>query len=127
MKVLQNGRIVRFLKRTDCWCTFNWSICNINSHLLGVSRAAVSKVMTAYTNHRKTSSAERSSGQKPKLIERDLHTLRIVSENHRTAVAKVTAELNIHLEDPVATKKVRQELHKSNILSRAAVAKPFYY
>jgi len=30
--------------------------------LLGVSRAAVSKVMAVYTNHRKTSSAERNSG-----------------------------------------------------------------
>ena len=30
--------------------------------LLGVSRAAVSKVMTAYTNHGKTSSAKRNSG-----------------------------------------------------------------
>ena len=30
--------------------------------LLGVSRAAVPKVMMAYTNHRKTSSAERNSG-----------------------------------------------------------------
>jgi len=33
---------------------------------LSVSRAAVSKVMTAYTNHGKTSSAERNSGQKTK-------------------------------------------------------------
>jgi predicted transcriptional regulator len=38
--------------------------------LLGVSRAAVSKVMTAYTNHGKTSSAKRNSGRKPKLSER---------------------------------------------------------
>jgi predicted transcriptional regulator len=30
--------------------------------LLGVSRAAVSKVMTAYINHGKTSSAKRNSG-----------------------------------------------------------------
>jgi predicted transcriptional regulator len=37
--------------------------------LLGVSRAAVSKVMTAYTNHRKSSFAERNSGRKPKLRE----------------------------------------------------------
>ena len=29
---------------------------------LGVSRAAVSKVMMAYTNHGKTSSAKRNSG-----------------------------------------------------------------
>jgi len=38
---------------------------------------------------------------KPKLSERDCHTLkRIVSKNHRATAAKVAAELNIHLEDP---------------------------
>jgi predicted transcriptional regulator len=40
--------------------------------LLGVSRAAVSKVMTANTNHGKTS-AKRKSGRKPKLSERVRH------------------------------------------------------
>jgi len=52
--------------------------------LLGVSRAAFSKVMVAYTNHGKTS-AKRSNGQKPKkLSERDRHTLkRTVSKNRR--------------------------------------------
>jgi predicted transcriptional regulator len=38
--------------------------------LLRVSRTAVSKVVTAYTNHEKTSSAKRNSGRKPKLSER---------------------------------------------------------
>jgi len=33
----------------------------------GVSRSAVSEVVTAYTNHGKTSSGMRNSGQKPKL------------------------------------------------------------
>jgi len=66
--------------------------------LLGVSKAAVSKVMTSYTNHGRTSSAKRNSGRKPKLSERDRHTLkRIVYINHRSTAAKVTAELNIHL------------------------------
>ena len=37
--------------------------------LLRVCRAAVSKVMTTYTNHGKTS-ARRKSGQKPKVNER---------------------------------------------------------
>jgi len=46
-------------------------------------------------------------GAKPKLSERDCLTLkRIVSKNHRTTAAKVTAELNIHIEDPVSTKPV---------------------
>jgi hypothetical protein len=62
--------------------------------------------MIAHTNHGKTSSAKGNSGRNPKLSERD-HRMwkRIVSKNHRTAAAKVTAELNILLIDPVSTKK----------------------
>ena len=68
--------------------------------LLGESRAAVFKVMMAYTNHGKTSSANRNSGQKPKISERDRCALqRIVSNNHRTNAARMTAELIIHLAD----------------------------
>jgi hypothetical protein len=56
--------------------------------------------VTAYTNHGNASPAERNSGWKPKLSERDRHTLkRIVSKNHRTTAAKVTAELSIYHED----------------------------
>jgi hypothetical protein len=44
---------------------------------------------------------------------------RIVLKNYRTTAA----ELNIHLEDPVSTKTVRRELHKSNNHSRAATVK----
>jgi len=52
--------------------------------LLGVSKAAVSKVMATCTNHVRTSSAKRNSCQKPKLSERDHHTMkRSVSVNHR--------------------------------------------
>jgi len=39
--------------------------------LFGVSKAAASKVMMAHTNHWKTSSAERNSGRKPKLSNKD--------------------------------------------------------
>ena len=68
--------------------------------LLGASRAAVSRVMTTYTNHGRTSSTKGNSGQKPKLSERDRRTLKgIVSVNHKSTAAKVTAELHIHLED----------------------------
>ena len=43
---------------------------------------AVSKVMTTYKSHGNTST-ERNSGRKPKVSERDLHTLkRTVSKNH---------------------------------------------
>jgi hypothetical protein len=44
---------------------------------------------------------------KPKLSERACHTLkRIVFKNLRTAAAKLTAELNVHSEDPVSTNPV---------------------
>jgi hypothetical protein len=45
------------------------------------------------------------------------------SKNQSTA-AKVTAEVDTYLEDPVSTNTVRQQLHKSNIHGRAATAKP---
>jgi transposase len=44
--------------------------------LLGVSRKTVSKVMSAYTNHGKATSAKRNSGRKSTLTERDRRTLR---------------------------------------------------
>ena len=66
------------------------------STLLGVSRAAVSRVMMTYTNHGRTSSANRNSGRRPKKSERDRRTLKgTVSINHRTAAAQGTATLNI--------------------------------
>jgi transposase len=46
------------------------------STLLGVSTVTVSKVMLAYTNHGKITSATRNSEQKSKLTKRDHHTLR---------------------------------------------------
>jgi transposase len=72
--------------------------------IIRASRATVSKVMSAYTNHEKTISMKRNSGQKSTLTEREHRTLRTVSKNHRTAAAQVSTELNIRLEDPVSTK-----------------------
>jgi transposase len=72
--------------------------------LLGISRATVSKVMSTFTNHGKTTSAKRNSGQKSTLTERDCKMRRIVLKNHRATAAQVTAEQNIHLEDPVSQK-----------------------
>jgi len=79
--------------------------------------------MTSYTNHEKTSSADRNSGRKSKLIGKYCRLLlRNVSENNRTTEEKVRAELNIHRDDPVSKKTLRRELHKSNIPGRAAIA-----
>jgi len=44
--------------------------------LLGVSKAAVSKVMTTYTDHGRTSSPKRNSGRKQKLNGRNHCTLK---------------------------------------------------
>jgi predicted transcriptional regulator len=44
--------------------------------LLCVSKAAVSKVMSAYTNHGKTTSAKRMSERKSTVAEKELRTLR---------------------------------------------------
>jgi hypothetical protein len=67
--------------------------------------------------------AKRNSGRKSKSTGRDRRTLRrIVSKSHRTTAAQVTAELNIHLEDPVSTNNFWRELHKSDIHFRAATA-----
>jgi transposase len=63
--------------------------------LLGVSRATVSKVKAAYTDHGETTSAKRNSGRKSTLTERDRRTIRrSVSENHTTAAAQVTVQQN---------------------------------
>jgi transposase len=57
--------------------------------LLSVSRATVSKVMSAYTNHGKTISVKRNSERKSTLTERDHPTLRrIVSKKHTTTAAQ---------------------------------------
>jgi hypothetical protein len=78
------------------------------------------KVMTSYTYHWKTSPAERNSGRKTKLSERDRCILkRVVSKNHRT-----TAANHYSSEDPDSTKTVRRELHKSSIHGRVAIAEP---
>ena len=119
-KVLHNGRLVRFKKRADYWCAFSWSIYNQNGHFVRCIHSSSVHRYDGIHSHGKTLSATRTSGRKPKLTERDRRTLkRTVSKNDRTTAAKVTPELNIHLVDPV-----RRELHKSNMHSRTAIAKP---
>jgi transposase len=84
--------------------------------LLGVSRATVSKVMSAYMNHGKTTSVKRDSGQKSTLTERDHCTLRrIVSKNNSTTAVQVMAKLNIYFKGSVSTESVRHKLYESNI------------
>jgi hypothetical protein len=67
-----------------------------------IATLLVSKVMSAYMNHGKTVSAKINT-------DRDHHTLRrVVSKKSQNFCSRCdrTAELNIHLEDPVSTKTV---------------------
>jgi hypothetical protein len=52
----------RFSKRTDCWCELAGASVTKMATIFGVPRAAVSRVMTPYTNYGKTLSAVRNSG-----------------------------------------------------------------
>jgi hypothetical protein len=61
--------------------------------LLGVSGTTVSEVMSAYTDHGKTTSVKRNSGGKSTLTG-DRRTLRSVSKNHTTTAAQVTRQQN---------------------------------
>jgi hypothetical protein len=101
--------------------------CDKAATLLGASRATVSEVMSAYTNHESTTSVKRNSGVKfntdrkrSSYIEKDCFE---ESQNYCSRSDR-TAELNIRLEDPVSTKTVQCKLHKSNIHGGAAIAKP---
>ena len=123
MKVLRNGKLVTFPKRTDCCCSFSCSVCKQNGHFfLGLSRASFSKVMTAYTNHGKTSASKRNSGRKPKVSERNRRTLKIVSKNQNScSIGDIRSQYSSWR--PYFHKKtVRREPHKSNIHFRPAIA-----
>jgi hypothetical protein len=66
-----------------------------------------------------------NSWRKSTLTERDRRILRrIVLKNHATIATQLTAQMNVHFQDPVSTKTVISALHKSNIHGRAAIAKP---
>ena len=95
------------------------------ARMLSVARGTVSKVMNAFKREGKTSSEKHKSGRKMKMSERARRTLkRIVREDRKTTAPKITAELNKHLQDPVSTKTVRRELHKSGFHGRAGIRKP---
>ena len=90
------------------------------ARMLDVSRGTVSKVMTAFEREGKTSSAKHRSAQNSKLSERDLQTLnRIVREDRKTTALKITAHLNENLQNPVPTKTVCLELHKSGFYRKS--------
>uniref|UniRef100_A0A8B9LFP1 Transposase Tc1-like domain-containing protein n=1 Tax=Astyanax mexicanus TaxID=7994 RepID=A0A8B9LFP1_ASTMX len=79
--------------------------------LCDVSRATVSRVMSAYHQEGPTTSNRINCGRcKRKLSERDVRVLtRIVSKKHKTTAAQITAEFNVHLNSPVSIRTVRQD------------------
>ncbi len=66
-------------------------------------------IITVYTKYGKTSPVKKSSWWKQRCP-------------NNTELLQ-TANLSIHLEDPVSTKTDNQELHKANIHERAAIDK----
>ena len=71
------------------------------AELFSVARSTILKVMTAFEKEGKISS--QNSGRKQKLSDRDHWTLMwIVRKDHKNTAAKITAELNDHLENPVS-------------------------
>jgi transposase len=119
--------LVQFWKGADrWWALVGEPVTNIATSLV-VSRVTVSKVISAYTNHGKTTSAKSNSGRKSTLTERDRAYIWGFFSRKITALLQhrwTAAEPKIHLEDPVSTKTAQRELHKSNFHGRAATAEP---
>jgi hypothetical protein len=115
-------------ERGHHWCAFSWTICDKNCHIIRCIESNGFSIMTAYTIMVRRTSAKRNSVQKSTLTERDCCILRrIVSKNHRTTATQVTAELNIYLENPISTKTVQCELHKSSVHGRTVIAEPLVH
>ena len=85
------------------------------AELPGYSKATISRIMTEFKKHEKTSGNRNNSGRNFKLTDNDRRALKhIVGRKHLTTAAKVTVELNQHLNSPVSIKKtVRRELNKA--------------
>ena len=82
------------------------------AQLADVSRATVSKVMSAWNSEGKTSSAKGNSGRKRILQDRDIRALiRSARQNRRATADQLTANFNLGREQPVSSKTVCRELH----------------
>jgi len=125
MKVLQNGRLVRFSKRTDCRYAFSCSTGKQNGELIRIIQSSRSQGYDSIHKSWEEIISCEEQWPKHKTKWNGSPTLkRTVSKNHKTTAANVTVELKIHLEDPFSTKTVWRELHKSNIHVTAATAQP---
>jgi hypothetical protein len=82
--------------------------------------------VTAYTNHGKTSSARRNSDWKPKLSERDRHTLKRIVAKNQNYHSKGDSRNWYSTWRPCFHKKKKNcpiRAHKSNVHGGAAIFK----
>jgi hypothetical protein len=96
MNVLQNVRLARFSDRTDCCCVFSWNICNQSGHFIKCIQSSsfpsydgVHKSLDDFINYEEQWLKTKTKWKGSLYIEEDCST----------AAEKVTAELNIHLEN----------------------------
>jgi transposase len=90
VKELENLEFSNFESRLIVGACLAGTSVTETTTLLCVSRATVSKVISAYMNHGKAT-AEWNTGRKSTSAERDRRTLlRIVSKNQKTTAAQVT-------------------------------------
>uniref|UniRef100_A0A672QTQ3 Uncharacterized protein n=1 Tax=Sinocyclocheilus grahami TaxID=75366 RepID=A0A672QTQ3_SINGR len=89
---------------------------------LSVLRTTVFIIMAAYTKHGKNSSANKNSGFRPKVNDRDSQTLRrIVSKQLQTTAAKCDSKTSIFTLNVLLLQKLIT-VHKANIHERATIA-----
>lgn len=88
--------------------------------LFNLSPTTVFTVMTTYTKHGKQKlSMKRSSGRKPKLINMDRPTLKMMLTGpYKRTKAEVTTEHNIHVSNTVSIKAPQSELYKLTSMER---------
>ena len=77
---------------------------------LGFSRATISRAMTNFKKHGKTSKNWCNSGQTSKLSDRDRCALKSIRK-HRTITSKATAGVNQHPNSPFRPKPTKTVVH----------------
>ncbi|GFV90687.1 transposable element Tc1 transposase [Trichonephila clavipes] len=91
------------------------------ANLVDVLRTPVSRVITAYINLGKVSSAKHNSGWMLKFKDLDIRMLkRIVVRKRKTTLPQITSS---HLQSPVPMKAIQRKLHTVNIHRRVAISK----
>jgi len=118
------GDLLDFSKRTDCWWTFSWSICNQNGHLIGCIQ---SSSFQGYDGIHIMGRRHKLSGT----VAENQNQVKGIAVHWRGLCLKIIELLHqrwqqtsVFILKTVSTKTVWRELHKSNIRGRAAVAQP---